>query len=98
MTTKLSVKHVLLAAATIGTVLAISGGTISAVGEKEECCGISAAGKNDCATATSSCAGMSKVDRQGDAAVAAGVDGGLHLHRFDRHQHVAGGDLSLAAR
>ncbi len=98
MTTKLSVKHVLRAAAAIGTVLAISAGSMSAAGEKEKCCGISAAGNNDCATATSSCAGTSKVDRQGDAAVATGVDGGLHLHRFDRHQHVAGGDLSLAAR
>lgn len=42
----------------------------SAAGEMEKCFGISVAGKNDCATATSSCAGTSKVDRQGDAFVA----------------------------
>jgi len=35
--------------------------------EKEKCFGVSKAGKNDCQTATSSCAGTSKVDRQGDA-------------------------------
>lgn len=33
----------------------------------EKCYGIAAAGKNDCQTATSSCAGTSKVDRQPDA-------------------------------
>ena len=84
MTTKLSVKHALLAAAAIGTVLVISAGPVSAAGEKEKCYGISAAGKNDCATATSSCAGTSKTDRQGDAFVA--VPKGLCLK-------VAGGSL-----
>ncbi len=33
----------------------------------EKCYGIAAAGKNDCATATSSCAGTSKTDHQADA-------------------------------
>lgn len=33
----------------------------------EKCYGVAAAGKNDCKTATSSCAGTSKVDRQPDA-------------------------------
>lgn len=33
----------------------------------EKCYGVAAAGKNDCQTATSSCAGTSKVDRQPDA-------------------------------
>ena len=33
----------------------------------EKCYGIAAAGKNDCQTATSSCAGTSKFDRQPDA-------------------------------
>jgi len=33
----------------------------------EKCYGIAAAGKNDCKTATSSCAGTSKFDRQPDA-------------------------------
>ena len=33
----------------------------------EKCYGISKAGKNDCQTANSSCAGTSKRDNQGDA-------------------------------
>lgn len=33
----------------------------------EKCAGIVKAGKNDCATATSSCAGVSKKDRDPDA-------------------------------
>ncbi len=36
----------------------------------EKCFGVSAAGKNDCQTATSSCAGTSKNDRQVDAFIA----------------------------
>ena len=35
--------------------------------EAEKCYGISKAGKNDCQTANSSCAGTSKRDQQGDA-------------------------------
>ena len=35
--------------------------------EKEKCYGIAKAGKNDCQTANSSCAGTSKRDKQGDA-------------------------------
>ena len=38
-----------------------------AQGNTEKCYGISKAGKNDCQTATSSCAGTSKKDAQGDA-------------------------------
>src|SRR6185503_17494381 len=41
----------------------------------EKCFGISKAGKNDCATATSSCAGTAKKDAQVDAWV--GVPTGL---------------------
>ncbi|MBU2896603.1 BufA1 family periplasmic bufferin-type metallophore [Vibrio hepatarius] len=37
--------------------------------EKEKCYGISKAGKNDCATKSSSCAGTSKEDNQKDAFV-----------------------------
>jgi uncharacterized membrane protein len=33
----------------------------------EKCYGVSKAGKNDCQTANSSCAGTSKKDNQGDA-------------------------------
>ena len=35
--------------------------------EAEKCYGIAKAGKNDCQTTNSSCAGTSKRDRQGDA-------------------------------
>ena len=35
--------------------------------EAEKCYGLAKAGKNDCQTATSSCAGTSKKDGQGDA-------------------------------
>jgi uncharacterized membrane protein len=35
--------------------------------EAEKCFGIAKAGKNDCQTANSSCAGTSKRDAQGDA-------------------------------
>jgi uncharacterized membrane protein len=35
--------------------------------EHEKCYGIVRAGKNDCQTANSSCAGTSKRDKQGDA-------------------------------
>jgi uncharacterized membrane protein len=38
--------------------------------EMEKCYGVAEAGKNDCATATSSCAGTSTVDRQEDAFIA----------------------------
>lgn len=35
--------------------------------DREKCYGIAKAGKNDCQTANSSCAGTSKRDNQGDA-------------------------------
>ena len=35
--------------------------------EAEKCYGVAKAGKNDCQTANSSCAGTSKRDKQGDA-------------------------------
>ncbi|UYN94816.1 MAG: DUF2282 domain-containing protein [Enhydrobacter sp.] len=40
---------------------------VQAQGNAEKCYGVAKAGKNDCQTATSSCAGTSKRDRQGDA-------------------------------
>ncbi len=41
-----------------------------AQGNIERCYGIAKAGKNDCQTAKSSCAGTSKTDRQADAWIA----------------------------
>jgi len=35
--------------------------------EHEKCFGVAKAGKNDCQTASSSCAGTSRRDKQGDA-------------------------------
>lgn len=37
--------------------------------EKEKCYGVSKAGKNDCATSSTSCAGTAKKDNQKDAFV-----------------------------
>ena len=44
-------------------------GPVSAA-EMEKCYGVALAGKNDCQTATSSCAGTSTSDRQVDAFIA----------------------------
>lgn len=41
-----------------------------AQGNMEKCYGVAKAGKNDCQTATSSCAGTSKRDNQADAFIA----------------------------
>ena len=84
MIKKISVNHVLMTAAALGTVLAISAGPASAASSKEKCYGVAAAGKNDCATATSSCAGTAKADRQTDAFIA--VPKGLCLK-------ISGGSL-----
>ncbi|MEZ8826779.1 DUF2282 domain-containing protein [Vibrio sp. 10N.261.55.A7] len=43
--------------------------THAVAAEKEKCYGVSKAGKNDCATKTSSCAGTAKADNQKDAFV-----------------------------
>ncbi|MEJ6079312.1 DUF2282 domain-containing protein [Vibrio sp. 1-Bac 57] len=59
-------------AATVSSILAI--GTLvsspAMAAGKEKCYGVAAAGQNDCATKSSSCAGTSKVDNQGDAFIA----------------------------
>lgn len=47
---------------------AVAGANLAqAQGKTEKCYGVSKAAKNDCQTATSSCAGTSKKDAQGDA-------------------------------
>ena len=85
MTTHSNIKQAILAAAAIGAVLAVSNAPAQAAGDKEKCYGVSLAGKNDCATATSSCAGTSKADGQKDAFVA--VPKGLCLK-------IVGGSLT----
>ncbi|MGD6737650.1 DUF2282 domain-containing protein [Photobacterium leiognathi subsp. mandapamensis] len=67
------VNKLALASAMTG-LIALAGSVVSTsavAGEaKEKCYGVAKAGKNDCATKTSSCAGTSKVDGQKDAFIA----------------------------
>ena len=66
-------KQNLAAATAITGIIALGATMISApamAGSKEKCYGVAAAGKNDCATNSSSCAGTSKTDNQGDAFIA----------------------------
>ena len=61
-----------LIAAAISGALALGSLSISATvnaEEKEKCYGVAKAGKNDCQTANSSCAGTSTMDDQKDAFV-----------------------------
>jgi uncharacterized membrane protein len=54
----------------IATALAaalVSPAAVQAQGSMEKCFGIAKAGKNDCQTANSSCAGTAKKDAQSDA-------------------------------
>lgn len=66
-------KSNLMLASAISGVLAL-GATMAAApamaAEKEKCYGVAKAGQNDCATKTTSCAGTSTVDNQGDAFIA----------------------------
>ena len=79
----INTKTMLLAAAVAGTALANAALPANAA-DSEKCYGVAAAGKNDCATATSSCAGTSKVSNQSDAFLA--VPSGLC-------EKLAGGSL-----
>lgn len=47
--------------------LGASGQALAQEKQMEKCYGVAAAGKNDCQTATSSCAGTATEDRQADA-------------------------------
>lgn len=63
-----------LAVTAVVTGLIAMGGTMltaapAMAAEKEKCYGVAKAGKNDCATKTSSCAGTAKEDNQKDAFV-----------------------------
>lgn len=63
----------LLLATAISGAIALGSLTLSTVAnadEKEKCYGVAKAGHNDCQTASSSCAGTSTVDNQGDAFIA----------------------------
>jgi uncharacterized membrane protein len=54
-------------ASAVASVLALgfmAASQTAAAADLEKCAGVAAAGKNDCGTATSACAGTSKQDRQ----------------------------------
>ena len=59
-------KTTLTIAAALSTALLL-GAAAQAQGNIEKCYGVSKAGKNDCQTATSSCAGTSKKDAEASA-------------------------------
>ena len=54
-------------ASALAASLVLPAATSQAQGNMEKCYGIAKAGKNDCQTAKSSCAGTSKKDAQADA-------------------------------
>jgi uncharacterized membrane protein len=69
-------KTALILASAVATALSLAAVEAAAQDKKtEKCFGIAKAGKNDCQTASSSCAGTSKKDAQADAwlAVPAGT-------------------------
>lgn len=59
-----------LARTAVAAVLALGLSGIAAAADMEKCYGVAKAGKNDCQTATSSCAGTAKEDRMADAFIA----------------------------
>jgi uncharacterized membrane protein len=61
-----TMKTTLTIAAALSTALLL-GAAAQAQGNVEKCYGVSKAGKNDCQTATSSCAGTSKKDAEASA-------------------------------
>ncbi|MCG8504776.1 MAG: DUF2282 domain-containing protein [Sphingomonadales bacterium] len=61
-------KSAVVAASAMAFALTVTASPVAiAADKKEKCYGIAAKGKNDCATANSSCAGSSTEDRQADA-------------------------------
>lgn len=66
-----SIMSLALIALATGSAVTTSGSAQAAdKHEMEKCYGVAKAGRNDCATATSSCAGTSSSDRQKDAYIA----------------------------
>jgi len=61
-------KNGILVASALAAVLSLSATAgAQAAGDNEKCFGIAKAGKNDCQTATHSCAGTSTTDAAGDS-------------------------------
>ena len=63
-------KSPIILAAAMAAVLSVAANLPAQAAEIEKCYGVSKAGKNDCKTANSSCAGTSKIDDQKDAFIA----------------------------
>jgi uncharacterized membrane protein len=57
----------LLVASALATVVSLSAMAGAQAAENEKCYGIAKAGKNDCQTATHSCAGTATADAAGDS-------------------------------
>ena len=70
MSVKTSKKTPIVLAAAMAAAIGATVAAPAQAAEMEKCYGIVKAGHNDCQTATSSCAGTSKMDRQGDAFIA----------------------------
>lgn len=86
-------KSTILAASALALALTATVSAPTSVAAKdraamEKCYGVNAAGKNDCATATSSCAGTAKHDDQSDAFIM--VPAGTCAK-------IAGGNLSASS-
>ena len=84
---KLAISAAVAGVVTLAAASAMAADKPGAVAQ-EKCYGIAAAGKNDCQTATNSCAGTAEKDRQPDAFV--NLPKGLC-------GKIAGGSLSPAA-
>jgi uncharacterized membrane protein len=82
-------KSPIILAAAMAAVLSVAANVPAQAAEKEKCYGVSKAGKNDCKTANSSCAGTSKIDGQKDAFIA--LPGGTCVKIF-------GGSLTSLAK
>ena len=64
--TKLVIRNAVAGLLAMG-VVASGGQALAAAGDSEKCAGIAKAGKNDCGTSKSSCAGTAKQDRDPEA-------------------------------
>ena len=92
-------------AASIATLVALggslaSGTALAAKGDMEKCAGIVKAGKNDCGTSKSACAGTAAMDRDTEAWIfvpkgtCARIAGGMVT---DKPENQHGGAAALAA-
>ena len=67
MNTKHVVQSALAGVLTLGMLTAVGTAAAASKGDVEKCYGVVKAGKNDCQTATSACAGTAAKDGQSDA-------------------------------